>query len=261
MYRSIALIKLKEEFAYKYRALFSLTGSILSVILLWYLWTAIFASSVETTVAGFTLPAIITYMIISTAIRAPNSTYFEHGIETDVRTGFIATQMVKPYTYPIYQFFVGLGESMYKLIILTVPMLLLGILFFNLSLPANTLAFSISAILGFIINFSMALITGLWAFWTSGNIWGLRHSRQILSDMISGAIIPLSFFPLWLANIANLLPFKAIYSIPLSIYVGHITGNEIYYAILQQLFWVGLFLVMIVIIWKRAEKRVVSQGG
>lgn len=261
MYRSIALIKFKEEFAYKHRALFSLIGSTLAVILLWYLWTAIFTSSPETIIGGFSLSAIITYTIISTAMRAPNSTYFEYGIESDVRTGFISTQMVKPYSYPIYQFFINMGESFYKMITLTVPMLLLGFLFFNLSLPVNTLAFLISVTLGFIINFAMAMITGLWAFWTAGNIWGLRHSRQILSDMISGAIIPLSFFPIWLSDIANLLPFKAIYSIPLSIYVGHITGEQIYYAILQQLFWVGLFSILIVLIWKRAEKRVVSQGG
>ena len=261
MYRNIALTKMKEEFAYKHRSIISFASSILAVFILWFVWTAIFQSSPETVIGGFTIDTMITYVIIAVVMRSILFSYIENNIEFDVRTGYISIQIVRPYIYPIYYFFIAIGNVLYRLIINAIPILFIGFFVLNISLPLNPILFFISLGLGFIVNFLLILLTGLWAFWSMGSIWGIKYTRQVVSEVVSGSIIPLTMFPLWLANIAELLPFKAVYYTPISIYVGHITGEQIIYAMLQQIFWIGVLFAFAYFIWKKSENKVISQGG
>jgi ABC-2 type transport system permease protein len=252
---------MKEEFVYKYRILLGIISATLSILLFWYLWSALFASSGEAVLAGFTLQAMVTYLILSTCMRTYQTSYMEYQVQGDVRTGYIAIELTRPYKYPLLRLFHMIGETIYNIITRVLPILLIGFVFFNLNMPVNTFAFFISAILAFIINFSLVFMTGMWSFWTIGNIWGLKHSREALTLVFSGSIIPLSFFPGWLVNVANLLPFKAMYGTPLSIYIGNIIGIELYYAILHQVIWAAVLVTLTYFIWGRAEKKTVVQGG
>jgi ABC-2 type transport system permease protein len=116
-------------------------------------------------------------------------------------------------------------------------------------------------ILGFFINFFMVFLTGLWSFWSSGSIWGIRYTRIVVSEILSGAIIPLYLFPNWLSQISYALPFQAIYSIPLLIYIGKITNLEIFNSILTQIFWIIFLGILCLVGWKIAKKKTTSQGG
>ena len=58
--------------------------------------------------------------------------------------------------------------------------------------------------------------------------------KKHLIRLLSGSIIPIWFFPDWLADILNLLPFVYIYQLPLDIYIGSATNDEICRRILNQ---------------------------
>lgn len=261
MYRSVVLAQLKEEFAFKYRIFFRLLSSLIYIVMWWFIWTAIFASSGTGVIEGFTLTAMITYMIVANCIGWFSDNMVEYWMEDDVKTGDIATLLIKPFKYPLYTFFLGLGRSLYNTVTAIIPVLLIGIAFFNMTMPVDAVIFFISAALGFLIEFLLAFIVGLWAFWTSGSIWGLRHAKNMTTVIFSGAWIPLAFFPAWLASIANFFPFKSSYSTPLLIYLGTLNGAEMLYAIAQQLFWVLSLSALSYFIWRRAERRIIVQGG
>ena len=112
-----------------------------------------------------------------------------------------------------------------------------------------------------VVALPLILLTGLWSFWSSGNIWGIRFARNVISETLSGALIPLSLFPLWLKNIADILPFQAIYSTPLLIYIGQISGSDLLSALEIQVFWIALLGSISFIVWKLAEKKTISYGG
>ena len=81
------------------------------------------------------------------------------------------------------------------------------------------------------------------------------------SDLLSGQIIPLTFFPGLLGQLVFSLPFAAIYSTPLLIYVGIIKPQDWGSAVAVQLMWLALFAGLATLVWRAASRRVVVQGG
>ncbi|HET9096602.1 MAG TPA: ABC-2 family transporter protein, partial [Candidatus Baltobacteraceae bacterium] len=108
----------------------------------------------------------------------------------------------------------------------------------------------------FFLNFLMNAI----AFWTL-ETFAIQLIVRWVSDLLSGQIIPLTFFPGVFGRIVFALPFAAIYSTPLLIYVGVIKPHDYARYLLIQLLWLALFSVLSTLVWRAASRRVVIQGG
>ena len=80
-------------------------------------------------------------------------------------------------------------------------------------------------------------------------------------EFLSGNIIPLPFFPKKYLFIVELSPFAYMQNVPFRIYSGNLAGREIYQCILRQIFWLVTLMFLGIVIWKRAEKRIIIQGG
>ena len=57
------------------------------------------------------------------------------------------------------------------------------------------------------------------------------------------------------------LPFAAVYSTPLLIYVGQIPPSGYAAALALQAGWFVAFVVLAWLVWNAAQRRVVIQGG
>jgi ABC-2 type transport system permease protein len=260
MYKEIALTSFKEEIAYRVEFIVSLLGAIIQLVVFWFLWNAIFKAYGAEALKGFTLPIMLTYVSIAAILTFYNRSMIEYLIEEDVKTGFISVILTKPVSYPIFYLFREIGRISFLFLTRGLPIILFAFLFFNISAPSSPLFF-LSMALGFFINYFLIFLTGIWSFWNSGSIWGIRYSRIVISEALSGLIIPIYLFPSWLSNIAYVLPFQAIYSTPLLIYVGKLSGIETFNSILIQLFWIVCLGALTAFAWKRAEKKTVVQGG
>jgi ABC-2 type transport system permease protein len=71
----------------------------------------------------------------------------------------------------------------------------------------------------------------------------------------------LTFFPGIFGRIVFALPFAAIYSTPLLIYVGVIHPQDYARYFGVQVLWLMLFSGLSFFIWRAAARRVVIQGG
>ena len=261
MYAKLSSIAFKELMTYRLYFFVGIISAFIQLIVLWYVWNSVFASSAATIIGGFTLSSMITYVVISSALRSYLYFELEFRIEDHVKTGFITNLITKPWNYFGYNFFLEMGYLAFNVITRALPMIFVGFVFLGISLPSNPVGFLISIILGCLITYALSFLTGLWSFWTSGSIWGFRFARQVISDVLSGALIPLSLFPIWLSNIASFLPFQAVYYLPISIYVGNITGFGVLTSLAVQIFWVAILFSLCFLGWKRAERRIVSHGG
>ena len=98
------------------------------------------------------------------------------------------------------------------------------------------------------------------AFWTL-ETFAIQLIVRWASDLLSGQIIPLTFFPGIWGRIVFALPFAAIYSTPLLIYVGVIKSDRWIPYLAAQALWLALFGVLSMLVWRAASRRVVIQGG
>ena len=67
--------------------------------------------------------------------------------------------------------------------------------------------------------------------------------------------------PVFPCTVVEWLPFQATTYVPASIYVGSLAGSEAWRAIGLQLAWVVILGLAAALMWRRAMRRVVVQGG
>jgi len=74
-------------------------------------------------------------------------------------------------------------------------------------------------------------------------------------------MVPLWLFPDLLRKISELLPFQAIYYIPMSIYIKTVNGKDALQALALQVFWAIFLAFFSRWVWGRVQARLTVQGG
>jgi ABC-2 type transport system permease protein len=120
--------------------------------------------------------------------------------------------------------------------------------------------FVLSLLLGQLIQYYIMLIIDQVCF------WALRNGAAVLilifaQNLLSGVYAPLWFFPDWFITMSAFLPFQATLSVPLSLYVGRIPLSDAAFQLAVQAGWVVALSLFTRFLWRRAARRVISQGG
>ena len=120
--------------------------------------------------------------------------------------------------------------------------------------------FALSMLLGQLVLYYVMLVIDQLCFWT------LRNGAAMLilifaQNLLSGVYAPLWFFPHWFVVLSSFLPFQATLSVPLSLYVGRVPLSNAGAQLALQAAWVVALSLFTRLLWRRAARRVVSQGG
>jgi len=232
---------------------------VLRVYILRALWTALYAQNA----APINLPlhSMITYATIAMLMSLILEVDGTRLIREKLREGTIATDLMKPISVPLYFFSDGIGQTLLHAI-LVVPSLLCALLLVHIDLapPATFAAFLLAFSVGYGVNFFLNFLMNCVAFWTLETFAAQLIVRWV-SDLLSGQVIPLMLFPGIVGRIVFALPFAAIYSTPLLIYVGVIPPAQWAASIAIQLMWLVLFAALSTMVWRAASNRVIVQGG
>lgn len=266
IYWPFTLCTIQQAFSYKGRFYLFIFARLFSLFVTYYLWVAIYQSSNNTSISGFTINEMILYVFISFITNTIVHVNVSYEIGHDVVEGSIATNLIKPINYKVRLFYGALGELIYRFI---VPSLFvwIGLIVMqyvtNQTLPPNIttiLLYLTSAILSFIILFFFDFCFGMLAFYTT-YIWGMNMAKVALLSFLSGQIIPLDFFPVVIQKIFDYLPFASMNYVPVMIYLGKISGMELVYALVRQIIWVGVLWMLSHALWNKATKRLTILGG
>ena len=80
-------------------------------------------------------------------------------------------------------------------------------------------------------------------------------------QLLSGALVPIWFFPDWAITLLAWSPFAAATSTPVSLYIGRIPADSIIGALALQVAWLLALMGLVGLLWRRARDRVIVQGG
>lgn len=247
------------EATYRMEVLTEIGSLVLRVYILRSLWTALYAQNAMP--SHLPLHAMITYATVALLMSLILEVDGTRLIREKLREGTIATDLMKPINVPLYFFSDGAGQTLLHAI-LVIPSLLFALLLVHIDVPRwpVLLAFGVSFGLGYGVNFFINFLMNSVAFWTL-ETFAMQLIVRWISDLLSGQIIPLTFFPGALGRIVNALPFAAVYSTPLLIYVGVIPPAGWKTAIAVQILWLALFAGLAAVVWRAAARHVVVQGG
>ncbi|MER5214475.1 ABC-2 family transporter protein [Streptomyces sp. NPDC002838] len=120
--------------------------------------------------------------------------------------------------------------------------------------------FALSLLLGQWVLYYVMLLLDQLCFWT------VRNTAAMLilifaQNLLSGVYAPLWFFPDWFVTLSSFLPFQATLSVPLSLYIGRIPLSDAGFQLAVQAGWVVVLALFTRFLWRRAARRVISQGG
>lgn len=229
-----------------------------------YLWKAIYRSSDSMIIKGFSLNEMIVYVLISFITAVIVNADICYLISREVKDGSIAINLIRPINYQKRMFFESLGNLMYNFIIVFfigfVVVTMIQIRYSGKISMVNTILYFVSIFAGFLINFYYSYMFGLLSFKIT-NMWGLTQIMNAISQLLSGALIPMVFFPSWMQGMFNFLPFSSMIYTPSMIYLGKLTNIEIIKAISIQFLWVIILMIIGRQMWKALIKELTILGG
>jgi ABC-2 type transport system permease protein len=180
-----------------------------------------------------------------------------------VRQGTFSTKLLRPIN-PFWEYFMQHVTER----IVRYPFVFLIVFVGVLLVPETQLVKSLghaviyflAVTLAFVIRFLIAYCIGLASFWLE-NATALDELYFVLSIMLAGSFAPLDFYPAWLRPILEFLPFPYVIYYPTQILTGQLEGIEIARVILIQLLWVGIFFVLLQVMWRLGRKHYGAVGA
>jgi ABC-2 type transport system permease protein len=220
-YATVTKNSLMSTFTYRAHFLFQIFGSVVGIVVLWYLWHSIYTGSGQTTLRGMTFEQTFLYVGLGTALFVLMRTWAEWFINGQIRSGDIVVHFFRPYDHMAWTFADNLGQVIGNLITITIPSLAVIFLVFQMPLPdaAHALLAVPAIVQAFLLSFLIDYFIGITAFWTE-SIWGISAGKDILVLLLSGAMVPLPWFPEAVRGVLQWLPFASLYNTPLSLLAG-----------------------------------------
>ncbi|HTD32730.1 MAG TPA: ABC-2 family transporter protein [Candidatus Elarobacter sp.] len=258
-YVQFATKAMAREATYRFDVFTTIASVLVRVYLLRMVWVALYARNAAP--SELPLHAIITYSTVALLMGLVMDIDQTRALHDKLHDGSIATDFMKPINVPLYLFADGSGEVLFHAALI-VPSLLLALFIVHIDVPPAyvLLAFFVSFALGYLVGFCVNFILNCIAFWTL-EIHAARLIVTWVTDLFGGEIIPLVIFPAFLQKLAFALPFAAMFSTPLLIYVRVIQPNRYLEAIGLQAFWLAVLAVIAALMWRAGANRVIVQGG
>ena len=252
---------IQERMAYKKGFFSHAVSQLVGILLSIFLWRVLFQE--QSTIQGYDWDQMILYALIVAMLNATLSFDTEMQLSEKIRDGSVASDLVKPIDFQHMSLFTAMGQSLVEgglaiLLIVVVAVLVTDLTPYCRPLPL--LLFAVSLLLAFFLKFCLAYLGGMMSFYTS-NGYGIVYLRQVITDVFSGAMLPLSFYPLWFQKLSGVLPFQASVYLPTQIFLGRISGREAVQTLLLQAIWVVVLWFLAKILFRFAVRKVTIQGG
>lgn len=194
------------------------------------------------------------------------SWYYDASLFDMINTGSVAYELCRPADIYTMWFTKNVATRASKAALRCLPIIAVAGFLperFRMYPPANFGLFCIfcmSAVSGVLITVGVSMLVYTTAFYTISPL-GMRIVMTNIIEFMSGALIPLPFFPDPMRRVMELFPFASMESTPYLIYSGVLGGSDAVRALVIQLVWLVIIIGGGKIYLDRSLHRIVVQGG
>jgi ABC-2 type transport system permease protein len=260
VYLAFARKSFQNNMVYRMDYIAGIINAIVMIFVNISIWKAIYNE--DEVLEGVQFKILVTYIVLSFLMQLLFAME-EYFIDSKVRSGLITSDLLKPINFRFYVFSYNVGTMMFRLVMQFVPALLFSILVFQL-LPVFSMTmlfyFIVSAVLGYLVLYNLNFIVWVSSFWFYWS-FSLVTIKDAAVVLFSGALIPLWYMPQAMVDFIELTPFGSIFYTPIAIYLGMIPEDQILISLAKQIIWIIVLAGLGQLLWHRATKRLVIQGG
>ena len=233
----------------------------INISVYYFIWKAVY--SYDAHYAGLNFAQMVTYVAVGWVIRSLYFNNIDHQMADDILEGKISMIMLKPVSIQGSYIARALGESGFRLLMLTAPTAVVIALVFPVVPPASALhfaAFLAALVFSILLVAALNFIVGACAV-SLKSILGLLRAKFWMQELLSGLLVPITLFPSPLREISAMLPFQYIGFTPLMIYLGKMSWPQIGRAFALETFWVVFLLAGGGWFWRLLSRKLVIYGG
>ncbi len=249
--------------AFRLRYYTGIVTYLINVTVYYFIWRAVYGPAAGAQIAGYDLGQIITYVAVGWIIRSFYWSTIDQEMAYQVLDGKIAMDMIKPISIQWMWLARAVGESAFRLGLLTAPTAFAVALIFPVQGPASAAHFAlfIPAVLGsFLLMGAINFMIGTCAVRLK-SILALIRAKYWLMELLSGLLIPMPFFPERVRAVLAWLPFEHVAFTPLQIYLGKLAPAEAAAMLAVQWFWVVALLWLGGRWWNLSSRKITIHGG
>lgn len=214
-------------------------------------------------VAGYDRQTALAFVFVSQALLTLVQVFPWTELTDRIRTGDVAIDLSRPFSLLGQYLFGDLGHAASTVLPNMLPPVVVGLAVFGWFLPASPWPYLLgvpAVVLAVLVSFGCRFLVSLAAFWII-EIRGVLRMYGIVSAILAGVIVPITWFPGWLHTLAWWTPFPAFIQIPADIVAGRVTGWTALSQIGVQALWVSALLAGGAWLLRRATRHLVVQGG
>ncbi len=248
-----------EALQFRLSMLIMVAGNLLYLIVVYFLWKSIYASAGTEIVNGMTFTDTLIYLVLATALFNFMEMYTVWEIGRNIQSGKIVLDLLKPMDFRRYLFWSFSGSFVTQFFFTFLPTFIVVCAVTKGAIPLgiNLLYFAVSVVMAVMINYSVDFIVGTICLYTE-SIWGINIMKQVVVLLLSGATVPIAFFPEPLKTVVYYLPFQSIYNAPLTLLLnsGHVLKT-----LGIQLFWCTFMTIISKVFWRISLRQITVNGG
>jgi len=247
--------------AFRLRYFTGIITYFINVTVYYFIWSAVYRSGES--IAGYNMAQMITYVSVGWIIRSFYWNTIDQEMAYEVIEGKIAMDLIKPVSVQWMWISRAMGESAFRLGLLTLPVAVVVAFVFPVQAPAsreNFALFVVGVLGSFFLMGAINFMIGTCAI-PLKSILALIRAKYWLIELLSGLLIPMAFFSDRIQKVLAWLPFEHIAYTPLQIYLGKLDRASAFRALATQWLWVIALLVLAHLWWNHSLRNITIHGG
>jgi ABC-2 type transport system permease protein len=265
-YLHVINIGIQNNLTYRVNYLARTVFGLIPLLAVLYLWRTVYTGKgADGRVGTYTLAGMTSYYLLVTIVDALSAVSEDDWqIAADIKDGNISQFLLKPVDYLMYRLCLFFSGRITYLSVAAIPLTLFILWlreYFVLPADAATLGFFfLSIVLTAALQFFLSYATAMLAFWVL-EISTFIFILYAMEYIASGHLFPLDIAPAPLVHALNFTPFPYQLYFPISIYMGKVTGADLWHGLMIQAAWVVAAYALARFAWSRGIKKYSAVGG
>jgi ABC-2 type transport system permease protein len=229
-----------------------------------YVLLAVAAGAVGGRPGGYDARQLAMFVWVGQGLLAVVALWSWSELADRIRTGDISADLLRP-VHPVIGYLApDLGRAGYTVLARFVPPLVVGAIVFDLYVPVRWFTvplFAVSTALAVVVCFACRFLVNATAYWLA-DARGPIVLWTVGAGVLAGLYFPLRFLPTWLTvTLWVATPFPSLLQTPLDVLVERDPTPVQVGLVGLQVCWAAALLAACVVVQRRAERKLVAQGG
>lgn len=241
----VVRMKLREWGIYRFRIFIWIISGMIEPIVWSGLW---FIVSSQTRQMALTGGQVLTYYALIALVGRITHSWTYDDLRKEIYEGKYSKYLLWPSSMTLFRFGLDIGNKVMNVAtMLPLWFLWVGILAWKGLWSVHVVSIGavfLSIVLAVLVKFTLDVVLAHAALWID-RAEGVGILYNYLLRVFGGMIVPLSFLPYGVTMICYVLPFRYVFSFPVEVIMGTVTGMDVVWGFGAGMLWCLVMLVLL----------------